>query len=740
MPGGCKSLSKLAVLLRLKLPRYLIPKFQLEPLQHLTSNDLRQQLNRALNKTCDLPTVYDYIFKRINDLNDGEQLKVHRLFSWLITARHRLLIDELIPVLWVEKGDRELTNALDYQPLDLSDLSSESEDNEDRGREALSSFDSSGDEQDVILEYAELLVRNCAGLVSLNPSTREIRLSHYTTLDFLQKKANAGDLMVNPQLYTAQTCLTYLSFDRLARHVDTSRDLRDLEERYRFLPHAALYLGEYLYTAIMPPDNEELESHIMKFLLQDARVSDIYVQYWTHRIAVLESLKRWKGQPFHPDMYRNNEKDVKIGRLTGLHVAIFAGLPHILRRLLTLKGHPKKPLPAACPQGELPLNYAAKLDRLEEAQVLLDHGADVNAKGTGEYRPIHWACTSGSLEMVKLLVNHGGDISVTTNGDKELHMNDCETPLHKACFHDRDEIAAFLLERQAPILPVHDPVFSSARRPGLTPIVYALSPGREKCRELFLFKKHLCTSQFMSGGEIPFEFTDDLRRLLNLYVSPDVIFGQGHGVLDIAILQHDPDLVQYGLETKVKPRMFWTLDSAEVAKFEGQEFYEALQDQIEKCKRPFMSFKRLERMKVSLSPEEPYLEFDIPVNIPQITSIMFTIVSHDQGWSSFPHDQGSYLGSCTNFIAVIVDSAEERRKRPEDRPETSTRLITFNVHASEKPKKHMVLWDQNIVSNGMQEWLAQLKGGKSVQVFAWPHENMQGWQNYVEQVQVDLFT
>lgn len=306
--------------------------------------------------------------------------------------------------------------------------------NEDREEEALSSFDSAGDEQDVILEYAELLVRNCDGLVSMNSSVREIRLTHYTSLHFLRKKAKTGDLVANPQLYTAQTCLTYLSFDSLARHVDTYRDLPDLEERYRFLPHAALCLGEYLYITIIPPDNEELDSYIMKSLLQDVRVSDIYVQYCTHRIAALESLRRWKGQPFYPDMYRNNEKDVNIGRLTGLHVAIFAGLPHILRCLLTLKDRSKKLLPNTCPQGELPLNYAARLGRFEEAQILLKHSAHVNAKGTGKYRPIHLACTSGSIEMMKLLVSYGADVSVTTNGDKGWHMNDCETPPHKACF------------------------------------------------------------------------------------------------------------------------------------------------------------------------------------------------------------------------------------------------------------------------------------------------------------------
>lgn len=142
----------------------------------------------------------------------------------------------------------------------------------------------------------------------------------------------------------------------------------------------------------------------------------------------------------------------------------------------------------------------------------------------------------------------------------------------KHASNDRDEITTFLLERKAPVFPFRDPIFGSARCPGLTPIVYALGLGREKCRELLLFKKHLCTSQFMPGGEMPFKLTDDLRGPLDLYVSPDVIFRQGHGALDIAILQHDPDSVQYSLENEVRPRLFWKSDSAEVAKFEDQEF------------------------------------------------------------------------------------------------------------------------------------------------------------------------
>lgn len=81
---------------------------------------------------------------------------------------------------------------------------------------------------------------------------------------------------------------------------------------------------------------------------------------------------------------------------------------------------------------------------------------------------------------------------------------------------------------------------------------------------------------------------------------------------------------------------------------------------------------------------------------------------------------------------------DERDPKTNHRPlQGSSPLMSMRL---KKYKKHMVLWDPNIVSNGMQEWLDQLQGGKSVQIFARPHENMQGWRNLVEQVQVDLFT
>lgn len=41
--------------------------------------------------------------------------------------------------------------------------------------------------------------------------------------------------------------------------------------------------------------------------------------------------------------------------------------------------------------------------------VLVDGGANVNAKGLDDDTPLHDATTSGNLKMVKFLIEHGAD-------------------------------------------------------------------------------------------------------------------------------------------------------------------------------------------------------------------------------------------------------------------------------------------------------------------------------------------
>ena len=62
--------------------------------------------------------------------------------------------------------------------------------------------------------------------------------------------------------------------------------------------------------------------------------------------------------------------------------------------------------------GLTPLNWAAKLGRVEMAGSLVDAGATINADPEDGAPPLLDACFRGHLEVAKLLVKRGGDAAV----------------------------------------------------------------------------------------------------------------------------------------------------------------------------------------------------------------------------------------------------------------------------------------------------------------------------------------
>ena len=62
--------------------------------------------------------------------------------------------------------------------------------------------------------------------------------------------------------------------------------------------------------------------------------------------------------------------------------------------------------------------------RLQTAQVLLAHGANVNfAEDEKHYTPLHIACIRGHVDVVQLLLDHGADIKrASRNGHKPLSI------------------------------------------------------------------------------------------------------------------------------------------------------------------------------------------------------------------------------------------------------------------------------------------------------------------------------
>ena len=92
---------------------------------------------------------------------------------------------------------------------------------------------------------------------------------------------------------------------------------------------------------------------------------------------------------------------------------------------------------------ETPLHFACFRGKPEIARLLLDHGAQVNAKNYQGEIPLHlmsrgeYDSPDEGARVAKLLLERGTDI----NAQDELGW----TPLHSASYHGRHEISQFLL-------------------------------------------------------------------------------------------------------------------------------------------------------------------------------------------------------------------------------------------------------------------------------------------------------
>lgn len=166
---------------------------------------------------------------------------------------------------------------------------------------------------------------------------------------------------------------------------------------------------------------------------------------------------------------------------TPLHRASEAG------DLLTVKQMLTQGYSANTPDrdGKTPLHWVSIA---EVAQVLIEHGGDVNAVNHGGYRPLHSASRRGCLKLVRLLLNHGTlgtagtEVNVTA-GHYRL------TPLHLAVDNGHEDVAKLLLANGA------DP--NSPDWVGMTPIDVAIERGSERMASF------LNPTARTTGGEFP---------------------------------------------------------------------------------------------------------------------------------------------------------------------------------------------------------------------------------------------
>jgi ankyrin repeat protein len=101
---------------------------------------------------------------------------------------------------------------------------------------------------------------------------------------------------------------------------------------------------------------------------------------------------------------------------TALGLATFFGHKDVVELLLS-KGA-KVNVASRNAMKVMPLHSAAAARRVDLAAILIDHGADVNARQESDVTPLHEAAATGQVELMKLLLTHGADVNAKTRDGK----------------------------------------------------------------------------------------------------------------------------------------------------------------------------------------------------------------------------------------------------------------------------------------------------------------------------------
>ncbi len=118
--------------------------------------------------------------------------------------------------------------------------------------------------------------------------------------------------------------------------------------------------------------------------------------------------------------------------------------------------------------GNTVLHFAARYAKPEVIPVLINHGAEANAKNKKDDAPLHWAAEYANAEMISALYKAKANLNITTQDDN--------TPLHLAVEKKRREVVCALIEAGANV--------KAKNAKGLAPLYYAVKHKDSDIAEL----------------------------------------------------------------------------------------------------------------------------------------------------------------------------------------------------------------------------------------------------------------
>lgn len=125
-----------------------------------------------------------------------------------------------------------------------------------------------------------------------------------------------------------------------------------------------------------------------------------------------------------------------IDGFTILGLSCFFG--HLSLASLLMKKAANPNIPSNNPYKVAPIHSACAISNFDIVALLINHGADVNAKQMQGVTPLHSAAHNGQPKIIKLLIDNGADINAKTDNG--------QTPLFMATEKKFQETADLILE------------------------------------------------------------------------------------------------------------------------------------------------------------------------------------------------------------------------------------------------------------------------------------------------------
>jgi ankyrin repeat protein len=410
--------------------------------EKLTVRDLKSALRNLPQGSDAYDVAYHNAMERIFAQGKGSSEMAKKILAWILCAHRSLSTPELLHALAVLPGDTEI-------------------------------------DEDNILKTEQLLTI-CAGLVTIDEQSDNVRFIHYTTQEYLQR--NQEMWLPHAKIEIARSCIAYLSIDGFA--VGPCSSQVDYEHRLRefvFLEYAAIYWGPHLsllmgtsYVAAL----NEITTEAKSLLLDDKRLgaaSQVLFMserwqsserpvieegegfsgsHWIGKFGLLPLLEQWIDKGYELDQF-------DFGGRTPLSWAAENGHGATVKQLLdTGKVH----VDSKDNDGFTPLARASCSGQEAIVNQLLDTGkVDVDSKAKYDQTPLSLAAENGHTAIVKQLL-YTGKVDVNSK-DKD----GC-TPLSRAASNGQEAVVKQLLTGRVDA--------DSKDKDGCTPLSRAASNGR----------------------------------------------------------------------------------------------------------------------------------------------------------------------------------------------------------------------------------------------------------------------